>query len=316
METKALFSPAEYVDALKNMSVDGYAGSPYGAVSLSSYCSAKYGDNSNTGRLRAAIEKYSPTTKGAFGPGRYERVWSGQGEIVDFETILGAVNSNKEKFASDPFFKRYFVGPNFLQAMLDDGCLGIDCIGFVGTYLDFACINRGYYASVPMDYCTAFPFVQSFTQIGALSVVVHCNGAHIQIINSIERVSNDNLVVTLCQSSKGGPQINRGVSLRKGTGVVTDVVKFRAEKGRRTSQAAYAAAKAADPTYSKSYRDFVNEAEAALRKECATVPASGLGYGDGAVFAVDGADGNPVSGNVYIGTLKRLHVINWQTETM
>ena len=315
METKALFSPAEYVNALWNMQVDGYTGAPYGTASITCYSSAKYGNNSNTGKLKTAIEKYSPTTKGLFNLDHYNRIWSGQGEIVDFETILGAVNDQKEKFAADPFFKKYFTQTNFLQAMLDDGCLGIDCIGFIGTYLDFACINRGYYASVPMDYSNGFPFVQSLTEIKPLSVVIHCSGTHIQIINSIDQISNDRLAITICQSSSGGPQINKGVTLRRGTGPVIDVVKFRAEKGQRTSQAAYEAKKAKFPTYSNSYRDFVNEAEKALRAECMIEPPNGIGYRNGAVFSIDGAGKNPVAGNVYIGSLKTLHVINWNTET-
>jgi hypothetical protein len=315
MDIKALFSPAEYVNSLWDMRVDGYTGFPLGAVSLTSYCSAKYGNSSNTGKFKAAIEKYSPTTRASFKSDEYSRIWSGQGEINNFETVLRAVNDNKEKFAADPFFKQYFNKTDFLQAMLDDACLGIDCIGFVGTYLDFACINRGYYASVPMDYCNAFPFVQDFTQIGALSVVVHCSGTHIQIINSIDSIFKDHLVVTLCQSSAGGPQINKGVTVRHGTGFVLDVDKFRAEKGQRISQAAYDAQKANDPSYNKSYKDFVNDAESALRKECTIVPATNLGYRRGAVFSIDGAGGNPVSGNVYIGTLKNMHVIDWKTES-
>lgn len=314
METKALFSPVEYVQALWDMRVDGYTGYPFGIVSLTSYCSAKYGDSSNTNKLRAAIEKYSPATKGQIPAADYNRIWSGQGQIVDFEIVLGAVNANKDKFAADPGFKAYFKNADFLQAMLDDGCLGIDCIGFVGTYLDFAGINRGYYASVPMDYCNAFPFVQSLADIRPLSVVVHCSGTHIQIIHTIEQVHTDHLVVTLCQSSKGGPQINKGVVLRRGTGAVLDVVKFRSQKAQRTSKEAY---DAKYPPGSKrpSYGVFVNEAEADLRKECMVQPANGIGYRGGAVFSVDGQGGNPITGNVYVGSLKNLHVIDWATET-
>ena len=314
MDTKSLFAPVDYVNALWDMRVDGYTGFPYGVVSLKSYCSAKYGDSSNSNKLKAAIEKYAPAVKGQFKADDYARIWSGQGQIVDFETILGAVNANQEKFKTDPGFKGYFAKTDFLQAMLDDGCLGIDCIGFVGTFLDFAGINRGYYASVPMDYSNAFPFVQSFAEIRPLSVVVHCSGTHIQIINSIEQTHADRLVVTLCQRSKGGPQINTGVTLRRGTGAVLDVARFRAQKAERTSQAAYEQ-KYAGGSNRPSYRDFVNEAEAELRKECMTEPPNGLGYRQGAIFNIDGHGGNPVSGNVYVGTMKGLHVIDYNTET-
>ncbi len=316
MDTRASFSPEQYVNALRSMTVDGYTGYPNGEVELNSYLSAKYAVN-NGAKLKAAIAKYSPMTIGKIKPLDYARVWSGQGQIVDFETILGGVNENSEKFKADAGFKKYFDKTDFLQAMLDDSCLGMDCVGFVGTYLDFAGINRGYFGSAPMDYSGSFPFVQDLTQIKPLSVVVHCNGMHIQIINSIESIQNDHLMVTLCQSSSGGPQINRGVKLSHGTGNVLDVDGFRAEKKQKLTDAAYQEWLTSDAAHKgKPKVAFDNEVEAELRKKYMTVPATAIGYAHGAVFSVDGGGKNPVAGNVYVGTLKSLHVIDWNTETI
>ncbi len=307
MNKIAQFSPFEFVNMLHDLRVPGYVGYPDGSVTLTSYLSANpmFGGkpDSKANVLSAALQRivngkpeFGLTQATGFG-----RVFTGQGSRANIISAMSIINKYQAQFKADPALAKYFKENDFLQAMADDACFGLDCIGFVGTYLVDAGLEASYVGRRPLDYTALFPPVQSLDQITDYAVVMLTNGLHIQMIDSVNERKNGSIVVDLCQSTKGGPQSNLGVTLKSGGGDYLPVETFRAALGSKQYAQEHADDNAARKSKGLAARDY----EAYLRAKF-TKPNTSFGFCGGAIFqlAANGEPPNIVGGSVYVGVAK------------
>ena len=305
MKSVAQFAPWEYVNMLHDLRVPGYTGYPDSSVMISSYLSANamFGGNSKAGVLRAElikIVKGKPEAAIAQGAG-FERVFSGQGLMEDIIAVMSVVNTYQAQFKAVPALAKYFKEQDFLQSMANDACFGLDCIGFVGTYLVESGLEGSYIGRRPRDYTSAFPPVRSLDDVTDYSVVMLTNGMHIQMIDTVNERSDGRIVVDLCQSTKGGPQTNFGVTIRSGGGDFLPVEEFRAALASKQYEKDHAADNAARQSQGLKARDYESYLRARLTQKNVS-----FGYGGGAIFqiAANGEPQNVVGGSVYIGVAR------------
>ena len=309
MSRIAQISPAEYVDLLHSLPVPGYTGYEGGIVSITSYMSANpqfgggTGGNAKAGKLNALLQtltKGRPENALMRLPD-VQRVFTGQGLPMYIATVMALVNGLRDAVAKDAAFKPCFKEQDFLQAMADDGVFGVDCIGFVGNYLVQAGLEPKYVGRRPLDFAGLFKPVKSLDQVRPNSVVMLTNGLHIQMIDAV-RPANGGLVVDLCQSTKGGPQMNVGVSLTQphSGGSYLPVDEFRKANAGKTYQADWEADNRARQAAGGKPRDY----ESFLREKL-TAKGRQFGYLGGAIFQLggNGKPGNIVSGSVYVGVV-------------
>jgi hypothetical protein len=115
-----------------------------------------------------------------------------------------------------------FGGPDasaavLLEAMVRQKVFGMDCIGFVSQYLVYAGVWRGYKRYYPSQYTQEFRPIASLGEIQPLAVLMWAND-HVAIIDAVKERRGDPaapsmVVVDICQSSSGGPQLNRDVEI-------------------------------------------------------------------------------------------------------
>jgi hypothetical protein len=302
MNSIAQMSPYEFCRKLMNLTVPGYEGYPGGAVAISEYLSANtmFGGNSNAGVLAAAFSQIAKANNqsAVTSPPDFSRVFTGQGSCDNFIAAMSFINQFKDKFKAVPGLKKYFDKEDFLQAMVDDKCFGLDCIGFVGNYLVEAGLEASYVGRRPLDYAAVFKPVKSLAEVKPYGVVMLTNGMHIQMIDTVNERGNGFIKVDLCQSSSGGPQCNVGVTIRGGGGDCLDVDKFRAAVLSKSLTKENDDDNETRKQQGLKPRDY----ESYLRSKF-TTPNTAFGFGGGAIFTVTatGEPGNPVSGSVYIG---------------
>jgi hypothetical protein len=305
MNQVAQFAPVEFVSKLMDLRIPGYIGYPGGQISLSKYLSANssFGGNSQANILSSAMRKIlkgKPEVSILQRDG-FSRVFTGQGSRNDFIDAMSIINKYQREFKSEPALAKYFKVADFLQAMVDDGCFGLDCIGFVGTYLVDAGLLANYESRRPLDYTALFPPVKTLADIKDYGVVMLTNGLHIQIINTVTERGKNFIKVILCQSSKGGPQTNSEVTIKSGGGDYLPVEEFR----RVLSTKQYAQEHAADNQKRVQQGLKARDYEAFLRAKL-TKKNTQFGYCGGAIFSLvaDGEPQNPVGGSVYVGMAK------------
>jgi hypothetical protein len=303
MRTIAQSPPWLYVLKLSDLRVPGYTGYPDGSVSISQYLSANtmFGGNSNAATLSAAVYRIAKAHNelSVTSADGFSRVFTGQGSPENFIAAMQFINRYASEFKAVAALAKYFKNADFLQAMVDDACFGLDCIGFIGTYLVDAALETSYVPRRPLDYTAVFKPVRNLADITDYSMVMLTNGLHIQMIDTVNERGNGYIDVDLCQSSKGGPQNNFGVRIRSGGGDYLPVEEFR--QALATKQ--YAQDHAADNEKRKgagqSERDYETYLRARLMQKNTAFVFCG-----GAIFTITatGVPANPVSGSVYIGT--------------
>ena len=305
MNNVAQFSSIEFLTKLNSLQVPGYTGYPGGVVSITSYLSANamFGGNSKAGVLATAIRKVvkgKPELGMTQTPG-FNRVFTGQGLPVDMIAAMSIVNKYKTEFKAEPGLAKYFAKEDFLQELCDDACFGLDCIGFVGTYLVDAGLEASYVGRRPLDYTAVFPPVKSLTEITDYSVVMLTNGLHIQMIDTVLERKNGSIVINLCQSSKGGPQVNSKVTLKSGGGSYLPVEEFRSALASKQHAQDHSKDNAERASRGEKPRDY----ETFLRAKFTQANVM-FGYCGGAIFqlSADGEPANPVGGSVYVGVAK------------
>jgi hypothetical protein len=302
MNPIAQFSPYDYYRKLMDLQVPGYEGYPGGAVAISSYVSANamFGGNSNAATLSLALQKIvrNKPEAGLTQTASFSRVFTGQGSPGDFISAMSIINKYKDEFKAEPSLAKYFREADFLQAMANGTCFGLDCIGFVGTYLVDAGVESSYVGRRPLDFAASFKPVQSLDQIKDLAVVMLTSGSHIQIIDVVTERGKDSITVDLCQSSSGGPQCNVGVTIRGGGGDYLPVEKFRAAVASKEYAQEHADDNAARQREGKKTRDYETYLRAKLTEHNVV-----RGYGSGTIFQLfaNGEPKNPVGGSVYVG---------------
>jgi hypothetical protein len=321
MNQVAQFSPSDYVDKLQGFKVPGYTGMAYGLVELRTYLSGNPsantgGGNSEANVLSLALRQIAQKNNDEAilsRPG-YGRLFNGQGSIDNFQAAFEFIVKYQADFKDRPELAKYFYrDPNrtienkaYLQDMVNDKCFGMDCIGFVGTYLAAAGVFPSYVSHNPIDWSVEFPFVKSLDEIkdNQIACVMLTNGWHIQLIDHVkERRPATNkgpasIIVDLCQSASGGPQCNEGVTLFSGGGDALDVDAFRAAKDANKYRSEYEADEAQrkeDKKRGREYEDYLRSRFTTANKQ--------IGWKGGAIFHLmgDGDPKNPVSNYVYVG---------------
>lgn len=303
MRTIAQFPPWEFVTKLMDMRVPGYTGYPDGTVSISQYLSANasFGGNANATALSTAFYRIAKAHNetAVTGADGFSRVFTGQGSRTNFIAAMQVINRYASEFKAVPALAKYFKQQDFLQAMVDDHCFGLDCIGFVGTYLVDAALEVSYVGRRPLDYCAVFKPVRNLSEVTDYSAVMLTNGLHIQLIDSVNTRGSGYIDVDLCQSSKGGPQTNLGVRIRGGGGDYLPVDAFRQAVATKQYSQQHLADNEQRKREGKKERDYESYLRATM-----TQPNTAFGYYGGAIFTVTatGDPANPVGGSVYIGT--------------
>jgi hypothetical protein len=303
MNTIARFPPSDFVDYLTELQVPDYKGSSGGFVAVTKYRSANpmFGGSASSPAsvLANAVAQVAQARKDTslFSLAGFSRTFTGQGSMDNFIAAMSFINKYQDDFRKIPALKKYFTNADFLQAMADDACFGLDCIGFVGNYLAESGLEKGYVGRRPLDYCTAFRPVKKLDDITDISVVMLTNGLHIQLLEKVTNRDVGSIQATLCQSTAGGIQVNYAVTIRAGGGNYLPVEAFRQALNDPEGKKQFEADKAAGNA-SGDYETY-------LRKKM-TQHNVQFGYMGGAIFNTThtGNVPNPpgVSGSVYIGS--------------
>lgn len=185
---------------------------------------------SNTDGLRNLYDQIinsggSPRTS------NWRRVFTGQGTADNLLAVLNYVANNQEMLATatprggdlSPF-RRFFPsrasdhqGQSGLRAMVENEIWGLDCLGFVGSYLVWCGLLPRYPEYNQQQYLSNLSFdqVSHVVEIETRCVVIwpSTSTEHIAIIDEVTEREGNTAIVNLCQSSRGGPQTNIGVRL-------------------------------------------------------------------------------------------------------
>jgi len=210
------------------------------------------------------------------------------------------INNYRDQFKAEKALAKYFQNDNFLQAMVDDNCFGLDCVGFVGGWVVEACLESAFVGRRPLDFAAQFKPVKSLAEVNDNSVIMMTSGLHIQVIDYVKsRDGNRSITVDLCQSTAGGPQTNVGVTIHSGGGNFLPVPQFRAALADPKEKEAWAADNADRASKGQKARDFETYLRSKLTQSNVT-----FGYMGGAIFTVspNGNPRTPMSGSVYIGS--------------
>jgi hypothetical protein len=298
----AQFPPSNYVYGLMNLHVPGYTGYFDGQVAITSYLSANpsFGGNTKATDLNLALQRIvrdKPEKHLTANPDFF-RVFTGQGSRDNFIAAMSIIAKYADEFKKVPTLAKYFKETDYLQAMVNDACFGLDCIGFVGTYLVEAEIQPSYVGRRPLDFANEFTPVKSLDEIKDLACVMLTNGQHIQMIDTVTERAAGYIKVDLCQCSSGGPQINSGVTIRSGGGDYLPVQEFRSAVATNQYEAEHQADNAERKEKGLAARYYESFLRAKLTK-----PKTQFGYMGGAIFHIfaDGDPKNPVGGYVYVG---------------
>ncbi len=157
----------------------------------------------------------------------WRRVFSGQGTYENIKEVMNFIVIHREILRAVTFragtspFEPYLDAPPLaaLQRMVTDNIFGIDCLGFVGTYLVACGVEPRYPEYTQAQYCGLhFRGVNSLDEIDVRCVVLWLDGGtpHIGVIDSVTSRNSRSITVNLCHSTTGarnGPQTNPGVRL-------------------------------------------------------------------------------------------------------
>jgi hypothetical protein len=303
MNTVADFPPSDFVDYLTGLQIPDYKGYPDGMVEVTQYQSGNpmFGGKAGSPAsvLHNAVIQVAHAKKDTslFSLPGFDVVFNGQGSMDNFIAAMAFINKYQDDFKKIPALKKYFTQADFLQAMANDACFGLDCIGFVGNYLVESGLENSFVKRRPLDYTAIFPPVKKLDDVKDLSVVMLTNGLHIQLLEKVTYRDPGYIQATLCQSTAGGIQVNYAVTIRPGPGNYLPVEAFRAAMNNPDVKKEYEADKAAGKTTA--------DLETYLRRKM-TQSGVQFGYLAGAIFNTThtGYVPNPpgVSGSVYIGT--------------
>lgn len=223
-------------------SVEAYGGSKNAEAVIGALNSKIPVDSSRTAGRDGSI---SPDNRISAQTRKIGRMMTGQGYPDDFVLVMEHFAANFEeakKLVVQPYDsvkgedgKRHSVpegrpraissiygykGSNaadYLNAMVEKKVFGVDCIGFVSQYLVYAGVWSEYKTYYPDNYAAEFKPISRLSQIVPLAVMIWDN-YHIGIIDSVNSFNPDeenptSVTVDVCQSSSGGPQINKNVEI-------------------------------------------------------------------------------------------------------
>jgi hypothetical protein len=271
----------------------------------------KYGGNANAVKLMQAVREVVKKHPGEtlisdMGNVEFSRLFTGQGKVDYVQDVMQYIADNEDDFrkvkdgTGKPFLAGLLDEDNPYQVMVDKRMFGLDCIGFIGRYLEAAGVVTEYPAYYPRNYLDLFLPVRGIADVDDLCVAVFSKGDHIVIIDSVDEVHTDDVPkgqapyawVTICQSSSGGPQTNERVKLTEASGEYIDFGTYGREAGRVDSDKSLSAA------------DKEAEKEK-LRKQ--DTRSGTWGYRGGRLFNLQlGSPPAPVTGLVFVGKMKDL----------
>lgn len=278
---------------------------PDAFVSLKQYLCAvgEYGGNENAKRMLTALRAVIKGTSyegelNSIPTDEIQRLINGQGKPRHIRTVMEMIWENREGFKTykeggKTTFTKYFDKSNPLQEMVTDAMFGMDCIGFVGRYMEASGIMTEYPPFYPRNYLDRFFPIDSIWKIDSCAVLVWVKGVHIAVIDSVVQINGNakppHAIVNICQSSSGGPQINSRVKLQPASGEYIDFGPYGKEvDGKKVTE----------------------EEKEALRKKYTFSGA--VGYRQGMFFDVLAGDpAPPVRGHVYVGVMPKLNKV-WE----
>src|ERR1041385_4547230 len=149
----AQFPPSQFVNQLINpgLTVRGHPD----PVALRTYLCANpsNGGNLNALRLMSAVRAVVRDTPDeqliAEMEDGFVKVFTGQGKPEIVVRLMAIIWRRRADFAAyvdrsnRPVLQHFFTQANPLQAMVNDHMFGLDCVGFVGRYLQAAGVFRG-----------------------------------------------------------------------------------------------------------------------------------------------------------------------------
>ena len=220
--------PSEFVDFLTNPGINAAAG----RIPLKQYVclSKKNGGNDEINalldglRAKAIRDANSGQTIDEFvGATELTLLWKGQGHWRAFVDVMDFLTQNKGQLKGVPgilgkVYDTYFAKDDdatALKRMVKDRYFGIDCIGFVANYLRYTRLWREY-LGYEIDQ-----WDRVFTQkVNTIDDVEHLNlmvwpGSHVALVDVAwaDNLGPKKCKIDMCQSSSGGPQLNKGVYL-------------------------------------------------------------------------------------------------------
>lgn len=309
-------SPAKYVAHLQELQVPGY-----GQIAITRYVSAnrRFGGAARGVALWQALCQHerNPADITRLRRGAARQVADGQGMPHHIIWFMSKVLEHRAALRTNADFAVPLSSPNPLQAICDEGIIGMDCNGFVGTCLAFAGVDPHFNGSPPEEFLQRFPLIDSVAEIRPLCVIVKANYQHVQIVEAVVSRSAERVVVDICQSTNSnyakGPQVNRRLTIRLGPGSFAPADLLRAARQQFVPQARrdpsratglWAEFIAVNPHGNEqAYLRWLNE-HLMLRNQ-----TEGVAYRHhGAVFHLEsgGIPVNEVSGTVFIGAMPRL----------
>lgn len=161
----------------------------------------------------------------------WRRVFTGQGSIENTAEVMNFIAEHQEMLRAvvpadggpsplAPYLNEAGGDGGTLTAlrrMVADEVFGMDCLGFTGSYLVWCGLLSRYPELRQHQYVTVLHFnpVATAAEITARCVVLWLDTAvqHIGFVDSVTGTDGHAVVVTLCQSSTGGPQTNTEVRL-------------------------------------------------------------------------------------------------------
>jgi hypothetical protein len=240
----ARYSPWDFVVYLYTLQATA------GQIALTHYMSktASNGGNDSTTELFKHLRSYregghekAPTMNTVVGGRNVDLALKGQGSGETFIKIWDFMSRNMEQMkklkvkvykrreeadvmefvAEDFIYRRYFSKNSEKEGfewMIRDHFFGIDCIGFVGQFLVYTGEWPEYKGMAPKKwpnhYCKIA--INSASEIRALDFLVWIASGHIAIVDEFFNIVDDKTVrVDICQSSRGGPQLNQFVYIKE-----------------------------------------------------------------------------------------------------
>lgn len=187
-----------------------------------------------------------------------------------------------------------------IQDLIDRKYFGMDCIGFVGRYLEAAGVLSAYMGLYPRQYLDMFTPVRSLAELDDLCVLVWADGSHIAIVDQVLRRTTQQGVVTevvVCQSANDGPIVNERARIVEASAQsVLDIAAYNKALAALEAQRSRKEIKTHDEFESKRQALIKS-----LRTQTSTV-----GYRGGRLFHFGPPKAGYPSGTVYIGRMANL----------
>lgn len=166
--------------------------------------------------------------QGTVGKTQIGLIAKGQGDPEAYVKFMNFIWDNQEALENFPgtlkrVYEKYFktsTARNALARMAADNYLGYCCIGFVGQYLRYAGVWKQYKGvdidQWKYDYGGFTDPIKRADAVRPLNLMIwpRSAGGHVAIIDAVYSDGDSRKVkVDMCQSSTGGPQCNKGVTL-------------------------------------------------------------------------------------------------------